>query len=165
MMGSAMIAFFAGLHYWWPKITGRMYSEKWGAIGAALVFIGFNATFFVQFIMGSQGMPRRYYDYVPEYYIYHLISSIGSYILAIGFVVMAIYLVHSLFRGRRAPANPWGGASLEWTCGSPPPYYNFHTPPPAGDPYNYHRLVYDPQLGGYVARGGGGAPQPAGEGG
>jgi len=164
MMGSAMIAFFAGLHYWWPKITGRMYSEKWGAIGAMLVFVGFNATFFVQFIMGAKGMPRRYYDYLPEYYVYHLISSIGSYILAIGFVVMAVYLVHSLFRGRRAPANPWGGATMEWQCGSPPPYYNFHEPPAAGDPYDYHGLAYDPQLGGYVARGGSGSPQPAGEG-
>jgi cytochrome c oxidase subunit 1 len=154
MMGSAMIGFFAGLHYWWPKITGRMYSATWGAIGAVLTFVGFNTTFFVQFVMGAKGMPRRYYDYVPEFHPYHLISTIGSYILALAFVVMAVYLLHSLFRGRRAPANPWGGGSMEWQCASPPPHDNFATPPPVRDPYDYHNLVYDTGIGGYVQRGG-----------
>ncbi len=152
MMGSAMIAFFAGLHYWWPKMTGRMYSEKWGMIGALLVFIGFNVTFFTQFVLGSQGMPRRYYDYLDKYTVYHVISSLGSYVLAIGFVVMAVYLLHSLFRGRRAPANPWGGATLEWQCASPPPPENFAAAPSAGDPYDLTGLEYDVAEGGYVSR-------------
>lgn len=160
MMGSAMIGFFAGLHYWWPKITGRMYSATWGAIGAILTFVGFNTTFFVQFVMGAKGMPRRYYDYVPEFHPYHLISTIGSYILALAFVIMAIYLLHSLFRGRRAPANPWGAGTMEWQCASPPPHDNFEVPPPVRDPYDFHHLAYDTGIGGYVERDRG---APAGE--
>lgn len=152
MMGGAMIGFIAGLHHWWPKITGRMYSERWSTLSAALVFIGFNVTFFTQFVMGTQGMPRRYYHYLPKYHIYHLISTYGSYVLAVGFVIMAVYLVHSLFRGRRAPANPWGGNSLEWHCASPPPFDNFSETPEASDPYDYSRVVYDRASGGYLPR-------------
>jgi len=101
---------------------------------------------------------------VPGYWPYHLISTLGGYILAIGFVVMAVYLLHSLFRGRRAPANPWGGGSMEWQCASPPPHDNFPAPPPVRDPYDFHHLVYDAGIGGYVERGGG-TGRPAGEGG
>jgi cytochrome c oxidase subunit I len=151
MFGGTVIAFLGGLHYWWPKITGRMYSEKWGRVSAALVFIGFNITFFSQFVMGSKGMPRRYYTYLPKYQIYHEISTIGSYILGIGFVIMAGYLIQSLFRGRLAPANPWGGTTLEWQCSSPPPHDNFaETPAEGGDPYDFTGLEYDPKTGGYV---------------
>ncbi len=150
MMGGTVIAFLAGLHHWWPKITGRMYSERWGRIGAALIFFGFNLTFFTQFVMGSQGMPRRYYNYPARFTGYHQLSSIGSYVLGLGFLIVAAYLLHSLARGRRAPANPWGGASLEWHTSSPPPKHNFVSlPERIGDPYDFSGQVYDPEIGGY----------------
>jgi cytochrome c oxidase subunit 1 len=163
MVGGTMIAFLAGLHYWWPKITGRMYSEFWGRISALILFAGFNLTFFPQFILGTRGMPRRYYDYAallprhPEFRYYNLASTLGAYLLASGLVLVAVYLVYSLFRGRRAPANPWGGATLEWQCSSPPPFDNFPTPPIVGDPYVFDGLVYDAAEGGYVRT----SPPPA----
>jgi cytochrome c oxidase subunit 1 len=156
MVGGTLSAFLAGLHYWWPKITGRMYSEFWGQTGALLVFAGFNLTFFPQFVLGSQGMPRRYYDYKellgehPEFYSYNVMSTLGAYLLGIAMVLVAVYLIVSLFNGRRAPANPWGGATLEWQCSSPPPYDNFPVQPPAGDPYAVRDFQYDPSIGGYV---------------
>jgi len=156
MMGSAILAFVAGIHHWWPKITGRMYNENWGRIGWALIFIGFNGTFLPQFVMGTQGMPRRYAQYIPMYQPYHVASSVGAIVMALGFLFTAFYLLHSLYRGRKAPANPWGGATLEWACSSPPPHDNFAFPPPVTDPYDYSNLVYDEKIGGYVPR----APQP-----
>jgi cytochrome c oxidase subunit 1 len=150
MFGGTVIAFLGGLHYWWPKMVGRMYSELWGRVAAALVFVGFNVTFFTQFVMGSQGMPRRYYDYLEKYTEYHVISSIGSYIMGLGFFVIAGYLLHSLARGPKAPANPWGGNSLEWTTASPPPTHNFHETPEVSDPYDYDDWRYDAATGGYV---------------
>jgi cytochrome c oxidase subunit I len=159
MFGGTVIAFLGGLHHWWPKMTGRMYSERLGRIAAFLIFVGFNVTFFTQFVMGSQGMPRRYYSYLDKYTLYHQISSIGSYLMAVGFFLIAGYLIHSLFRGRRAPANPWGGASLEWRTPSPPPHDNFPEPPPVGDPYDFTGLTYDAAQGGYVERGGAAARQ------
>jgi len=152
MMGGALIALLGGLHYWWPKITGRMYSETWGRLAFVLIFVGFNVTFFPQFIMGSHGMPRRYFNYPPEFASLHQLSTLGSYVMGIGFVLVAGYLLHALFRGRIAPANPWGGATLEWQCASPPPTENFATPPVAGDPYDFSDLEYDPAVGGYVVR-------------
>ena len=152
MMGGALIALLGGLHYWWPKITGRMYSETWGRLAFVLIFVGFNVTFFPQFIMGSHGMPRRYFNYPPEFTSLHQLSTLGSYVMGIGFVLVAGYLLHALFRGRIAPANPWGGATLEWQCASPPPTENFATPPVAGDPYDFSDLEYDPAVGGYVVR-------------
>ncbi len=152
MMGGVLIAFLGGLHYWWPKMFGRMYSEKWGKIAAWLVFVGFNVTFFTQFVMGSKGMPRRYFNYPAEFTSYHVISSIGSYILAVGFFIIAIYLVHSLVKGAKAPANPWGAATLEWQTSSPPPLHNFTQPPVVGEPYDYRDIVYDEASGGYVRR-------------
>jgi cytochrome c oxidase subunit 1 len=152
MMGSALIAFIGGMHYWWPKITGRMYSEKWGIIAWVLVFVGFNGTFFPQFILGTHGMPRRYYHYPPQFEFLHQVSSLGSYVMALGFVITAIYLLHSLFAGKRAPANPWGGATLEWQCASPPPHDNFATPPTAGDPYDFGDLQYNAQAAGWEKR-------------
>jgi cytochrome c oxidase subunit 1 len=153
MMGGALIAFIGGLHYWWPKITGRMYSEFWGRLACLLIFVSFNVTFFTQFVMGSKGMPRRYYNYAPEYHVYHVISSIGSYALGLGMLIVLTYLIYSLFRGRKAPANPWGGASLEWQCSSPPPHNNFATQPAVGDCYDFSDLEYDEQVGGYVKKG------------
>ncbi|MSR34182.1 MAG: cytochrome c oxidase subunit I [Phycisphaerales bacterium] len=150
MMGSALIGMIGGLHHWWPKITGRMYNENLGRIGCIIVFIGFNVTFFTQFFLGSQGMPRRYYDYQPEYQIYHVISTIGSYIMASGFFLTAYYLLASLFGGARAPANPWGGRSLEWQCASPPPFDNFATQPRVGDCYDFSAIRWDDKEQGYV---------------
>lgn len=143
MMGGTLIAFLAGLHYWWPKITGRMYSEFWGRLAALGVFIGFNLTFFPQFVMGSRGMPRRYHDFPDKFAIFHFLSSLGAFLTGLAMLVALAYLLHSLFRGRRAPANPWGSATLEWQCGSPPPKENFTDPPRVGDPYDYDDLKYD----------------------
>ena len=152
MMGSTLIAMIGGLHYWWPKMTGRMYSEKAGVVAWLLVFVGFNLTFFPQFVMGTQGMPRRYYNYPAQFEFLHRLSSVGSYVMAVGFFVIAGYLLHSLFRGRRAPANPWGGATLEWACSSPPPHDNFAHAPRVGDPYDFTNLEWDPNVEGYVQR-------------
>jgi cytochrome c oxidase subunit 1 len=160
MMGGAITAFMGGLHYWWPKFTGKMYDEKFGRIGASLVFLGLNVTFFPQFILGSRGMPRRYYNYLPEFQPLHVLSTLGAYTLGIGFLLTAFYLYRSLKSGRTAPMNPWGGATLEWQCSSPPPYYNFHKPPvvTAGPYDGYENLMYDEKIGGYVARSSGESP-------
>ena len=108
---------------------------------------------FVQFVMGSQGMPRRYYDYLERFTIYHQISSIGSFVMAAGFFVILGYLMHSVFRGKLAAANPWGGNSLEWWTPSPPPPLNFDRVPEAQDPYDFDDWAYDPAIDGYVRRG------------
>jgi cytochrome c oxidase subunit 1 len=150
MMGSALIAMVGGLHHWWPKMFGRMYNERHGIIGFTLVFIGFNVTFFTQFMLGSHGMPRRYYDYPSEFQIYHVISTIGSYIMAAGFFWTLYLLVQSLFTGKIAPANPWGGRSLEWQCTSPPPHDNFKTTPSVGDCYDFSVVRWSEEEGGYV---------------
>ena len=150
MMGSALIAMVGGLHHWWPKMFGRMYNERHGIIGFSLVFVGFNVTFFTQFMLGSHGMPRRYYDYASEFQIYHVISTIGSYIMAAGFFWTLYLLVQSLFTGKIAPANPWGGRSLEWQCTSPPPHDNFKTTPSVGDCYDFSVVRWSEEEGGYV---------------
>ncbi len=151
MMGGAAIAFLGGLHHWWPKMFGKMYNEKAAMIGFILVFIGFNVTFFSQFLMGANGMPRRYATYVEEYHIYHQISTVGSWILAAGLFTHLFTFVQSLVAGPKAPKNPWGGLSLEWTTDSPPIEHNFHHepvvhhgpydfddfPPPHCDPKDY----------------------------
>ena len=152
MMGGTLIAFLGGLFYWWPKMTGRMYNETWGRISAVVVFLAFNLTFFPQFIMGSKGMPRRYANYLPEFQAYHVISTIGAYCLGIGLLIAAVTLIQGMLRGRRAPANPWGAATLEWQCSSPPPHNNFDAPPVVGDPYAVDQYVFDPDTGGYVRR-------------
>src|SRR5690606_34738202 len=105
-MGSTMIAFIGGIYYWWPKMTGRMFNEAWGRFASILVFIGFNLTFFVQLIMGSQGSPRRYYNYLAEYQIFHQLSTIGIAILAFGLFAALINLLISLKNGAVAPKNP-----------------------------------------------------------
>ena len=150
MVGSMLFAFLGGMYYWWPKIFGKMYHERLGQISAVIVFLGFNMTFFIQFIAGSQGMPRRYADYPPEFAGHHFWSSIGSYVLAIGLLLVLYTWIHSLLRGRPAPANPWGANSLEWHTVSPPPHENFHDEPPASDPYEFSKWKYDPQGEGYV---------------
>jgi cytochrome c oxidase subunit 1 len=133
-------------------MTGRMYSERAAAVAFWLIVVGFNLTFFVQFVMGSKGMPRRYYDYPPEFAIYHQISSLGSYVMAVGFVVALVYLLQSLYRGRPAPGNPWGGNSLEWHTPSPPPHDNFAETPVADDPYDFRHWRWDPAVLGWVKK-------------
>jgi cytochrome c oxidase subunit 1 len=150
MVGGSLFAFLGAIVHWWPKITGKMYLENWGRVAWCLIFIGFNTTFFVQFIMGAKGMPRRYHDYPPEYTIYHQISTIGSYIMAAGLIWLAVCLIQSLLRGRRAPGNPWGGSTLEWQCSSPPPHYNFDETPTVAQPYRYDNLKYDPASQSYT---------------
>jgi cytochrome c oxidase subunit 1 len=138
MMGGTVMAFLAGLHYWWPKMFGRMYSEKWARVSAALIFAGFNVTFLSQFVLGSKGMPRRYYNYLPQFEPLHVFSTFGSWMLAAGFLVMAGYLAVSLRKPMDAPANPWRAAGLEWTTSSPPITHNFEkTPIVAHGPYDY----------------------------
>jgi cytochrome c oxidase subunit I len=149
MMGGTMVAFLGGVFYWWPKMTGKMYNETLGQISALLVFIGFNATFFPQFVMGARGMPRRYYNYLPEFQFFHQFSTFGSYVLGIGLSIALFALIYSLFRGKAAPANPWGSATLEWQCSSPPPHDNFATTPSVNHPYAVETQVYDAQLGGF----------------
>lgn len=140
MLGGALVGFFAGLFYWFPKMSGKMYNETQGRISAVLVFIGFNATFIPQFIMGSRGMPRRYHTYDGEFSPYHVASTIGSWILAAGFIWSIVILVKAFFSktAPKAPLNPWGGTTLEWTAGSPPIHTNFEeTPTVTGRPYEY----------------------------
>jgi cytochrome c oxidase subunit 1 len=141
MMGGTVMAFVGGLHHWWPKITGRMYSEKLGRVSVALVFVGFNLTFFTQFLLGSRGMPRRYYDYVAQFQPLHMVSTVGSWFIGAGFFLMLGYLLHSLKRGAKAPSNPWGGATLEWTTQSPPITENFvETPIVTHGPYDFNQV-------------------------
>ncbi len=142
MMGGAGIALFGGMHHWWPKMFGKMYNEKAGIAGFIFVFIGFNTTFFIQFLMGSQGMPRRYATYVPEFTIYHQISTVGSWLLLIGFLIHLFNFIASLRNGKPAPRNPWGGLTLEWTTDAPPIEHNFHHEPVIHHgPYDFEDVV------------------------
>jgi cytochrome c oxidase subunit 1 len=129
MVGGTVSAFFGALHFWWPKITGRMYNGGWAIAAAIIIFVGFNLTFFPQFILGYLGMPRRYHVYPPQFQVWHVLSSAGASILAVGYLLPMIYLISSLFSGPRAPRNPWRAAGLEWTIPSPPPKDNFETIP------------------------------------
>jgi cytochrome c oxidase subunit 1 len=142
MMGGTVIAFLAGVHYWWPKMFGRMYNEKWAAVGCALVFIGFNMTFLTQFFMGSKGMPRRYYTYLDQFQPLHAFSTFGSWVLGLGLFIAAGVLLASLRKKHDAPANPWGARTLEWDTQSPPITHNFHhTPVLTHGPYDYNAPV------------------------
>ena len=138
MLGGGIVGMFAGLFYWFPKITGKMYDETPGIISAVLVFIGFNVTFLPQFIMGSLGMPRRYATYDGVYSAYHMTSTIGSWILTAGFALAIYALIKGALKGKKAPADPWHGTTLEWTIPSPPIHTNFETTPKVtGRPYEY----------------------------
>ncbi len=129
MVGGAMFGYLGGLHYWWPKISGRMYPDGWGRFSALLIFIGFHLTFFPQFIAGYLGMPRRYHAYPPEFQVFNVLSTAGASILAVGYFVPAIYLIWSMRYGRRAEANPWNLPGLEWRIQSPPLTENFTSTP------------------------------------
>ncbi len=148
MMGGTVFAFLGGLHYWWPKITGKMYKEGIAKVAAAILFVGFNITFLPQFVLGSQGMPRRYYNYVEQFTTLHQLSTVGTWIMLVGFVIIAIYLVQSLRSGAKAPSNPWNARSLEWMTSCPPPTENFaYTPVVTHGPYDFHKPIAEFQLG------------------
>ncbi len=129
MVGGTVMAYLGGLHFWWPKIIGRHYPEIWGRIAAVTLFIGFNITFFPQYLLGAWGMPRRYHAYAPRFQLLNEISSTGAAILAIGYALPLAYLLWSLLRGARASANPWNATGLEWRTSSPPPEHNFESNP------------------------------------
>ncbi|MGA1464837.1 MAG: cytochrome c oxidase subunit I [Bacteroidetes bacterium] len=148
MMGGMVMALLAGLHYWWPKMFGKMYSEVYARISCALIFIGFNLAFLPQFVMGAQGMPRRYFNYIDQFQPFHQLSTMGAYIMGVGFVIMFFYLLHSLVRGEKAASNPWGSRALEWQTTSPAAPHNFeHTPVVIHGPYDYHKPMSEFQLG------------------
>ena len=141
MVGGMVTAYLGGVHFWWPKISGRMYNEALGKLAAIVLFIGFNLTFFPQFILGYLGMPRRYHSYPPEWQTLHVLSTAGASILAIGYVMPMCYLLWSLKYGEVAGKNPWGAAGLEWTTTSPPPKHNFEGQPVVTwEAYNYDEV-------------------------
>ncbi len=146
------MAFIGGLFYWWPKMFGKMYSELWGRIACLTIFVGFNWTFFPQFLLGTRGMPRRYYNYQPEFQGLHVVSTSGAFILGIGMMICAGVLIHSLLKGRKAPPNPWGVATMEWQTTSPPPVHNFEHTPEVTDPYDLTDFVVVDDDGNYERR-------------
>ena len=129
MVGGALMGYLGGLHYWWPKISGRMYPEGWGRFAALVIYVGFNLTFLPQFVAGYLGMPRRYHAYPPEFQVFNVLSTAGASILGFGMLIPAIYFVWSMRYGRHAEANPWHLPGLEWRTQSPPPTENFETTP------------------------------------
>lgn len=174
MVGSMLFAFIGGMYFWFPKMFGRLCSEGFGKVALAIVFVGFNATFFVQFIGGSQGMLRRHATYTGEwmnwnhtidiikdgqvvdrvinYWPYQFISTVGSWVLALGLFMVLFNWIHGLLRGRVAPANPWGSNSLEWHTNSPPPTENFKHDVLGVDPYDYEAWHYDAKVDGYIVK-------------
>lgn len=138
MVGGMLLGYIGGIHFWWPKISGRMYPESWGRVAAIILFLGFNFTFFPQFILGYMGMPRRYHSYPEEFHLLNVMSTLGATILAIGYILPIGYLLWSLRYGKKASANPWHATGLEWQCPSPPPTHNFEKAPVVTEaPYNY----------------------------
>jgi len=141
MVGGMVMAFMGGLHFWWPKMTGRMYPEAWAKFSALIVFIGFNLTFFPQFILGYLGMPRRYHAYPPEFQALNVLSTAGASILGIGYLIPMVYFLRSLKYGPKAGINPWGAKGVEWQIQSPPTTFNFdETPVVTEEAYNYGPL-------------------------
>jgi len=142
MVGGEIMAFLGGLHFWWPKMTGRLYPEFWGKLSASLVFVGFNLTFFPQFLVGYLGMPRRYHTYPPEFQLFNVMSTAGASILGVGYILPFIYFLWSLKYGKVAGPNPWRAKGLEWeNTTSPPPTGNFeHTPIVTEEAYEYSHL-------------------------
>lgn len=143
MVGGMVMAYLGAIHFWWPKMTGRLYPEAWGRIAAALVFVGFNLTFFPQFILGYMGMPRRYHQYPPEFQVLNVLSSAGASVLGLGFLIPLIYLIWSLKFGKKASSNPWKATGLEWQIASPPITENFEeTPVITDEPYQYAKQTF-----------------------
>ncbi len=142
MVGGAIMGYQGGLHYWWPKMTGRMYSEFFSRISAILVFVGFNLTFLPQFVVGYLGMPRRYHAYPDEFQVLNVMSSAGASVLGLGYALPVLYFLYSLKKGPVAGPNPWGATTLEWTTQSPPLTENFlEVPEVVGEPYEYEHVV------------------------
>jgi cytochrome c oxidase subunit 1 len=138
MVGGMLMAYLGGLHFWWPKMFGRMYPEFPAKFAAVTVFIGFNLTFFPQFLLGYMGMPRRYHAYPPEFQLLNVLSSAGASILAVGYIIPLLYLTWSLKWGKKAGPNPWNAKGLEWTIQSPPTTHNFARIPVVTEPaYDY----------------------------
>lgn len=129
MVGGSVMAYLGAIHFWWPKITGRLYSQAWGRVAALIIFFGFNLTFFPQYLLGYAGMPRRYHSYPDQFQVLHLLSSAGASLLAVGYLLPLLYLGWSLFKGAPAGNNPWRASGLEWQTASPPPAGNFAEPP------------------------------------
>ncbi|HEX3323236.1 MAG TPA: cytochrome c oxidase subunit I [Terriglobales bacterium] len=141
MVGSVLMAYLGGMHFWWPKISGRMYPEGWGRLAALLVFVGFNLTFFPQFVLGYLGMPRRYWQYKAEFQVLNIFSTAGATILGVGYVLPLIYFMWSMRYGKPATDNPWSAAGLEWMTSSPPPTFNFdETPVVDFEAYDYEHI-------------------------
>jgi cytochrome c oxidase subunit 1 len=141
VFGGAGFIFFGALHYWFPKMFGKMYNEKIAKAALGMMTWGFLQLYFPFFILGYEGMPRRYFDYLPQFQTLHIISTVGSWILVSGIILMLINLIRGLRNGKKAEANPWGGVTLEWTVPSPPPLENFETVPVIGKgAYNYPAL-------------------------
>jgi cytochrome c oxidase subunit 1 len=141
MVGGAIMGYMAGLHFWWPKMFGKMYNEAWSRLSAVIIFIGFNLTFFPQFLLGYMGMPRRYHAYPPEFQVLNVLSSAGASILGVGYLLPLFYFAWSLKYGPDAPPNPWGATGLEWQTSSPPPKHNFEiTPVVTTEAYDYSAL-------------------------
>jgi len=146
MVGSTVFAFWGGLHYWWPKITGKMYDEGTAKKVFWIVFVGYNGVFLPQFVLGSRGMPRRYYDYLPQFEFLHKVSTMFSWVLAVGLFWMLFMFIQSLRNGKKAPRNPWNSAGYEWGTPTPPPLENFTSPPTfTRGPYDYH-LATDAEI-------------------
>ncbi|MEX1123283.1 MAG: cytochrome c oxidase subunit I [Balneolales bacterium] len=142
MMGGTVFAFLGGLHYWWPKMFGKMYNEYWAKVASITLFLGFNMTFLPQFILGSQGMPRRYFNYLEPFQGLHQFSTVGSWVLLVGFLIVAAYLLHSLIRGEKAPSNPWGARTMDWMTSSPPTHHNFdYSPVFKHGAYDFHEPI------------------------
>ncbi len=138
MVGGTLMAIMGGIYYWFPKMFGKMYSESMARLSFLFIFLGFNVTFFPQFILGAMGMPRRYFDYLPQYESLNQISTVGSWMIGTGFLIGFGVIVHGLLKGEKAPDNPWGATTLEWTTSSPPPHENFlKTPTITAGPYEY----------------------------
>jgi cytochrome c oxidase subunit 1 len=152
MVGGTLTALLGGLFHWWPKMFGRMYNDFLGRISCLLVFIGFNLTFFPQFVMGSRGMPRRYASYDPEFQVFHQWSTYGAMVLGLGILLAYVVLVYAVFYGKRCGANPFKAASLEWQSSSPPDFHNFIHNPVLVDPYDFESQVYDEGLETYIPR-------------
>jgi len=138
LVGAGVMGYLGAVHYWWPKITGRLFPDMWGRASAFIIFIAFNLTFFPQFILGYLGLPRRYYIYPPDFQVYNVMSSSGASLLAVGFLLPLGYLIWSLKYGRVAEPNPWRATGLEWQTPSPPPSCNFsETPVVTAETYSY----------------------------
>jgi cytochrome c oxidase subunit 1 len=152
MVGGTLTALLGGVFHWWPKMFGRMYNDNLGRLSCFLVFLGFNLTFFPQFVMGARGMPRRYASYDPEFIIFHQWSTVGAFVLGLGIVLAFGVLAYAVFKGPKVAGNPFGAASLEWQSSSPPDFHNFIHQPVLCGPYDFESLVYDEELDTYVLR-------------